>query len=538
MKTGSVFLKGCFVVAVFVAATPAWCQDESPFTQVFDTTAGHTLPLADSAIAERKDWTLVPEDTIEHRFSGDAVLLNDRLAVVFRRVITGAEVYAKSAGGWKRRANLYHLATLAAAADEQTAFKLIENTSGAVMLQVEFGGNRPAALRFRLTTGEAILEIRSDDHAGFLAVDSATRYVVVPDYFGDDMVFEADSLARPTEVARASVCLPAENFCLNLLAGGDAMVMSVWQTSGQEVWFSGSTADSPGWMPSNRIRCAAGKSIWLAFLEAPNLWHASTLALQREWKPPFAAKWRGSLISTNWVADSWDVERGPVPAKTTAIPQARLLVYPNDRSLATPLTVTCPTDVMRNTLGVGPCQYILACEGMAGNPTSDSVMDWVEKQFARKKATAMADDINERLELMIRHVADARTRIARYAEFASRVRKILDHHPGADPFTPIVDDLDRFVVAGLASTASPEHARELATAVTALIGQPDALAACQRLGAELRSIGAVQDGALARCRMAVRRLQAQSRTLAAEQPVESELIRNVQGLAEQMLQRK
>jgi hypothetical protein len=64
------------------------------------------------------------------------------------------------------------------------------------------------------------------------------------------------------------------------------------------------------------------------------------------------------------------------------------------------------------------------------------------------------------------------------------------------------------------------------------------LAACRQLGDQLRLIGAVQDGTMARCRMAVRRLKQQARTLVANQPQEAGLAVEVQQLAEQMLQRK
>ncbi|MBM3333611.1 hypothetical protein FJY63_03020, partial [Candidatus Sumerlaeota bacterium] len=101
-----------------------------------------------------------------------------------------------------------------------------------------------------------------------------------------------------------------------------------------------------------------------------------------------------------------------------------------------------------------------------------------------------------------------------------------------------VVDLSRFVEAGLAPAATSERARQLAAEVIALIGKENAAAECRRLGEQLRVIGAVQDRALAKCRMAVRRLKAESRTVAATQPQNAELARQVRQLAEQMLQTK
>ena len=140
--------------------------------------------------------------------------------------------------------------------------------------------------------------------------------------------------------------------------------------------------------------------------------------------------------------------------------------------------------------------------------------------------------------MMTEHVAHARTRIQSYGEFAGQMRGLLLNKPGSEPFRQIVDDLDRFVAAGVAPTASPERAKQLADEVAALIGKPDAFPACQRLGEQLRSLGAVQDSMLAKCRMAVRRSRAQGKTEVANHSPASDLAQEVQGLAEQMLQKK
>jgi hypothetical protein len=516
-----------------LVALPVCGQEETPFTRLFDTGSSAAEPLADEAVAQRTGWRLVPEDTVDYRFSGDAVFLNDKLAVVLRKKGSGAEVYSKAANGLKRRAALGHGGTRSSLIEALDALKIIENTSGAVMVEAAFKADSGlAALRFRLTTGEALLEVRSAGRAGFVHVQSPTRYVVVPDYFGDDLVFGPEAFR--------GLALPAENFCLHLLDGGDAMLMSVWQSSEQDVWLAVASTRTERDLCSSQIRCLKGKSIWLAFLESPGLWHAGSVSAQDDWKPPFPAKWRCSLVRDNGVADSWDMDRGPQPDQTAGKHQGPLLVYPIDRSTATPLTASCPTDVMRNTLGVGPCQYILACEGLAaqGDPTPNSVMNWVEKQFEGKKEKKAANDIKERLEQMVKHVADARLRIGRYAEFAGQVRKLSAHKPGSGPCLSIVDDLDRFIVAGLTPAASPERAKKLATEVAALIGKENALAACQDLGEQLRSIGAVQDSTLAKCRMAVRRLRQQGRAIDASQSQDAGVAEEVWRLAEQMLLRK
>jgi hypothetical protein len=511
---------------------PAGAQDESPLARLFDTGTTATEPLTAEALARRTGWQPVPEDKIDHQFSGDAVLLNDKLVLVLRKQGRGPEIYTRTAAGLKKRAVLGHAADRASALDTLEAFKIIENTSAGVTLEATFKNSGMASLRFRLTAGEAILEIRPTQAAGFLEVQSATRYVVVPDYFGDDMIYGTEAFN--------GLCLPTENFCLNLIDGGEAILMTVWESRDQDAWLAAPKSGNEGGLCASRIHCLKDKAIWLAFLESPSLWTIKSALAKDGWQAPFPAKWRCSCLRQNAVADSWDAEREAGPNQSAGKHEGPLLIYPIDRSTATPLTATCPTDVMRNTLGVGPCQYILACEGLSaqGDPTPNSVMGWVEKQFEQKKEKKAADDIKERLEQMAQHVGDARSKIEGYAALAVQVRTALARKPGSDQFRPALDDLERSAAAGLGPEPSAQHARQLAAAISALIGKENMLTACRRLGEEIRSIGAVQDHALAKCRMSVRRLQTQARTVLANQPSGAELAQEVQRLAEQTLKNK
>jgi hypothetical protein len=503
-------------------------DEELPVTRLLDTGSPSTERASADLLTIPAAWSQIAEDQTNHPFSGDAVLRNDKLAVVIRKTGEGVEIYSKAAAGLKHRATLNVLQTNLSPQILVAGLDIVENTSAGVSLSVRLAEG--GAVRFRLTTGEATLEIQAGETSGFVAFRSNTRYVVVPDYFGDDLIYNP-------EAARA-LCLPAENMCLNLLEGEDAMIMGVWQSNQQDAWLGQGAGDEKAGRSSTWIRCLGNQKIWLGFFETPGTWHPRTGRADANWKPPFPAKWRASFGRDDGLADSWDLERGPEPGQTTGRHGGPLLIYPIDRSTSTPLTATCITDMMRNTLGVGPCQYILSCEGLGaqGDPTPNSVMGWVEKQFEQKKQTKAADDISERLAVMNAHVADARNRIERYAEFAARAQKSLAGDQ--DAFRPIVESLNRFTASGLTAAASPERSRQLASQVLALIGKDDRLAECRRLGQELRSIGTVQDSTLARCRMAVRRLRAQACTISVNRSQDGQSAKPIQHLAEQMLQSK
>jgi hypothetical protein len=517
-----------FFVLAALSLLSARGEDEAPLTRILDTVTPSTVPTFPDTLNVGSIWIQLPEDRTNHLFSGDAVLRNDKLAVVLPKKLHEVQVFSKTATGLKHRATLGFLATNSSPCDSLEGLEIVENTAAGVSVGMK--SKDGGVVRFRLTTGEATLEIQPGEASGFVELRSRVRYVAVPDYFGDDLVYSAE--------AARDLCLPAENFCLNLIDSEEAMIMSVWQSNEQEAWLGRSAgAKEPG-LPSVRLRSLKNQKIWLAFLESPGTWHQGTSLADANWKPPFPAKWRASFARDHSLADSWDLEKGPDPEQTAAKHGGPLVVYPLDRSVATPLTATCVTDVMRNTLGVGPCQYILSCEGLGaqGDPTPNSVMNWVEKQFEQKKQKKAADDISDRLQVMNQHVADARARIERYAAFTESMRKSL--RSGQDAFQPVLDSLGQITASGLAAAAGPERSRQLTSQVLALVAKDNGLEECRRLGQELRAIGAVQDHTLAKCRMAVRRLRAQACSLAVNQPQEAKSAQLIQGLAEQMLRNK
>jgi hypothetical protein len=503
-------------------------DDDVPFTRVFDTVSPLGKGLSDSELTRTNGWKQVPEDTLKHAFSGDAVVMNDKLLLLMRK--TGPAIYSKTDHGLRFRADVSDAADFLVTA--AAGFNLLENNSGAVKIEEVNKTGQSVGLRFRLTTGEPILEIEATE-SGTRMLHCNIRHVVVQDYFGDDVVYGPNPPRR--------VFLPAENFCLNLLEGGDAILMCVWQAGDQEEALGSRDRNTPV------ITFQKEKRVWLAFLEGPGIWHAKpepeTIMNRRiaspgaEWKPPFPAKWRSTFIRTNTLADSWDTAAGPSLDQRAPQHQGPLLTYLMDRTAATPLTVVCPTDIMRNTLGVGPCQYILACEGLGakGDPTPNSVMGWVEKQFEHNKQKKVASDIQERLSFMTQHVADARVRIQRYAQFAARFQAALaDQSTGAELFRPTVARLQEVAAAGLTPAASPERARQLADQVSTLVPKDNVAAECQRLGEQLRELGAIQDRALARSRMTLRMLRAQARTL-GENGFAKAVAQQVQQLAEEAL---
>ncbi len=529
-------------------------QPGTPFTYLFDTGRRSARPLSSKVLAAKKGWTLVPEDETEHEFQGDAVLTNDKLAVVLRREGPGAEVYSQTSGGARFRAVVMSAPRKAVAVTGISSLRIVENSPGAVMVEADFQGDGQSGTctaAYRLTTGQAMFEMTGLGAADRFFVWSVTRYVVVPDFFADDMVFSAATC----DLNRFG--LPAENFLLNLLDGGDAMLTCVWRLPNRDAY-----AVLTGEGPDRRIRgCefAGGEdeTLWVAVLERAGVWHEETLTPDRDnltdWRPPFDATWRMDVISPEQFRTSFDLSKTriqesvvykPPGPDAAAVIESAVLFYPLNRNAATPLTTFCPIDVLRNTLGVGPCQYILQTEGLASDtdPTPGNVMDWVEMQFEKGSEAESADQIRERMGQMVAHMEHVQARVDEYGVLARELRALSaaqegnqSIRPTVGTFSPTLLDLEQAAAMSRRVGGHPTPASELAEQVIGLVGKGNVREECQRLAEELRFLGALQDRALSKCRMLVRWLRQQARMCAIREPESAGLAREVQRRVGQFL---
>jgi hypothetical protein len=250
-----------------------------------------------------------------------------------------------------------------------------------------------------------------------------------------------------------------------------------------------------------RVDCRDPGPFWLACLEEPVTWgaapfEADALAFTAR---SFPARWR--------VSAAGELGAGALPANG-------FVVYPLDRTKETPLTVYCLVDVLRNTLGCGPCQYVLDAEGAGPEQqvTPDSVADWVEQQFERGRQARRADQIEERLAAAVLHVQWMAGRLSAYEELSTRVLAVLPERPPLDD--PALGRIVRLASrlredAGMLTYGLEITARAAATAarLNALARADGPAAEASELCGELREVGAAQDRALARCRLTVRRIR-------------------------------
>jgi hypothetical protein len=532
-------------------AAAADYEPGAPSTFLFDTGSSSAGILPTAKLNRQADWTLVPEDDLAHKFRGDALVLNDRLAVVLRSAGTGAEIYGQTAQGANYRAEISPRTQADRKPTALSSLQIVENGPAAITLKASFAmsGGSSCSLKYRITAGQVIVEVRPGQGTDRLAVLADTRYVVVPEFFGHDMVFGPRTMSRPR------LRLPAENMLLSLLDSGNAEVMCVWSSNRQEAIALRSTAVPAPQIAGCEIQAAGDKPLWIACLEGTGLWHelatapSGKTAQPADWKLPFPAKWHVDVLHgsseamSSWLGDGTEIHKDSPPTS----PPSATLVYALDRSQATPLTMFTPIDILRGTLGVGPCQYILQTEGLASDsdPTPDNVMTWIEKQFSRKKEKKSADEIRERLAQMVKHIGQTQSRIEQYRQMFEVVDRLCN--AAADGSMPPAEARgSRAILASLARSGiettpspvklSPAHrARLCANQVIDLIGSDGAIAECEKLGGLLRAIGTEQDHIMAVFRMRARWLRQSAAMLAEDHPGDADLAGKVRSKVEEML---
>jgi hypothetical protein len=338
---------------------------------------------------------------------------------------------------------------------------------------------------------------------------------------------------------------------------------------------------------SGSVVAFEGKKIWTSLLEAPQVWHARSLSapdtgkvLPLEWKMPFAAQWRVNFTRPNGLTDSWEMllqdAKGEGYAKPSWLSseqdhlganrkrwntvlgwypypcwadreghgflqpldskaiqfQGPVVVYPINRVKETPLDVYTAVDMMRNTLGVGPCEYILDLEGQKseyrGRATCscrDELAAIYEKN-RQKQERARVDKILDDGLIFVTHI---RGRITRYVEFGHKMREYLASQKKSHPeLADVLDELDKIaaeidarVAARADKIKTPAHVAAMNEDFRKNVRDddgPDALANCKKYSQALVEIGGDQDELSGECRWVVKALRQKAGLLLGQDP--------------------
>jgi hypothetical protein len=436
---------------------------------------------AESLVLEPAKWTSLAEPASS--FKGDAVITNGLLTVVLRRKSSSAEVY----GGAMLRTRL---TVNPGAVLDRVA--LVEHSKTGACLEATYGG---VTVKFRLKRGEVFVETEPGAGAERLQIASPGRYVVLPDFFADDMLVDA------VHIPPALIELPSENFLLQPTADGDALTMVVFENREQEVKVLLSGEGSKRIFAASEIRFGKGRKIWTALLEGKGIWHAFEVGASQAgkisplgWTMPFPAQWRSDFTRVDGLTDSWEMllqakKDGEYmkPSwlgnddRTLGLDRKRWIeilgefqyplwsdheghgfiqpmahkyctmagpafLYPINRVKTTPPDQFTALDVMRSTLGVGPCEYILDVEGQKENKKGNYtcyVRDHLNEIYGKGEQKAKGAEIESLLGDAVEFVKHIRGRIETYIAFGKEMRGFLAEKKTTNPeCAEVIRELD------------------------------------------------------------------------------------------------
>lgn len=563
--------------------------------KLFDTGEAATVPLTGDAIARRSGWSQVPEDKTDHSFRGDTVVANDRLVLVLRRGGPGAELYSQGVDRPALRAVLTPEG--AEAAGRLTSLAIVENGPGEVTIDAAFqsAAGKTLGARFGLAMGQVVVKTEPRQGATGLRVGAPSRFVVLPDFFADDIVVDSSEILSPTAE------LPSENFLLHFLPDRDAIVMTVAGNRGQDARIELSGHGPTRLINSSQMYYGPRGKIWVAVLHGRDIWHQRDVAKEEagrivplDWTAPLAAQWRVDWRLASGVTGSWEMvtqlksgeylKPGWFGTPST-LPESRkrwttvigffpypcwidragrgylqplakpdrfqgpAIIYPINRVRETPLDEFTVVDVVRATLGVGPCEYILDVEGqgaaMKGRATCGT-RDKLKPIYAAKKQKQKRAEIEQALVDVVIFVKHIRSRIDQYVEFGHETLAYLERqkkaHPELSGFLGDMETCTRVIDAAFAkrraSIRDPQYVIDLTEEFrTKLLDYEgdDAMTKCTEITHAIVVVGGNQDELVGECRNAVKVLRQRAGLAMATNPRAAEIAREIRDRTQKAL---
>ncbi|MGI6416098.1 MAG: hypothetical protein ACOX1P_10540 [Thermoguttaceae bacterium] len=184
-----------------------------------------------------------------------------------------------------------------------------------------------------------------------------------------------------------------------------------------------------------------------------------------------------------------------------------VVAYPLDRGRGTPLAAFTVTDLVRATLGVGPCEYILDVKGQrlatpgvytcAGTALLKKIME----DYDEAKHKAEIDKVFNDMLIFVRRY---RGRVEEYIAFRKEMLDYLKQQKAAHPeLETFISDMEK-ITSGLPSRIEkdvPDRVARLADEFRATLPSRDEAAkkAREQINADIRGAGGYQDGIVNGC---------------------------------------
>jgi hypothetical protein len=526
---------------------------------VWDTGKASAAPLKLDA---RDGWTALTDPA---DFKGDAVVSNGRITAVFRKESGAVE--------------LGPVRFLLAGATKLVRAKLIENGKASATVEATYKTAKgEATAKFRVKRGEVAVEVAPGPGAVKLRVECPSRYVVLPDFFSDDIVIDAAKI--PPAVAE----LPSENFLLHFAGKGEAIAMVVFENRDQDVACTLSGTGEARRFTGSEIDFGKDKKIWVALMEAPQIWHVSDVKTgdskketKLDWTMPYLAQWRVDFTRADDLTDSWDLllqkeeggnyqkpswmgagaeTLGPQRKRWTTVlnsfkypcwsdpkraayvqplecdaltMRGPLVIYPANRVPETPPEAFTVLDIARNSLGAGPCEYILDLDNQRSSNKGHATCwtrDYLIPIYTKGGQKSQLKEIDQNLDEVVTFVKYIRARITRYSDFLRAMRESLAAQAKAHPelkepiaaLDRITQEADRRYRVREEKMKTPEYVVKLTDEFRKqgmASESPDALARCKSYTDAIVEVGDNQDQLAGELRWVVRAIRQKAGLLLA-----------------------
>ncbi|MBM3239404.1 hypothetical protein FJZ31_24190 [Candidatus Poribacteria bacterium] len=501
-------------------------------------------------VRDKTNWQLVPAGTGGvYSSKGDVVLENDYLTVIFCSKKGKVIVYSKSG---EKRIELTPI-QLKGKETNITSCNILQNADDKVTIEARFSakemaGNLPAIFSF---SKEQIIEVKpvrspkkitdsrsKDVNMKGINIFSPIEFAIVPNFISDDLIFNPKDYH-----SGETLYIPSENIFLGLLKGNDSMLVITWPKGKQEMRLILDNEEAGRLVESIDLE-NDGKSVFLAILDAPGIWHKEELKssyLEKDvaidWKRPFPAKWITQLyedeVKTTYTfkeaepkaEDFWRAGIGwytyPVwfeeekavyhPGKKVP-PKGESIIYFLERK-GTPDSVSTPVDVMKRTLDSQTYESILDFEGRSHrsltrpnfvvDTATCGVTDRLKPIFEAGEEVKKKEYIKGGIEDMLYFLAKERKRALEYQDFANEMIEFLTlmkrEKPKSKPFLDKMKDITKEIIAAYEyekeNIKDLKYAEKLAkeTEVLTQRKRPDNFAAFMKLKGEWTGMGGAVD---------------------------------------------
>ena len=545
-------------------------QEATESVHVFDTGTPSATALTADAVGQRDGWKEIAPG---HACGGDLCVANADLALVLRKRATGAEGYYRLGTRWVPGPKLVPAAAGGTQAQKTKTLRVTELTPAKAVVEAATvtATGRAVLTRYIVRRNQPMVELQPGDGMGRLVVEAQSRYTVLPDIFGGDLVVSA----AQTQATRLR--LPSERLVAQLLAGGNAIVACAWRSGAQAVQLTVDGAGADRMIATTEIQCSREKDlgVWVAVLAAPDIWCQQPIAgldpvkdTKPEWKAPFRALWRADFQRTDGLIDAWkciikkpnnDFEGFGVSAKKKSrtvwtstrgtfaypvcldgdnlclrntkfegLPEAKydpaghVVVFPFRRISGSPDRASGVFDVLTDALQNTPEAAQLddlQIQRVPRDcyPATCAVTAEYEKIFADKEEHAKQAELLKRLDDMDHFCIGIRSRMDEYLAWAKQTHEFCAREKAAKPqLGALVDELDGIVgkFNGVfehlkLAERTPAAARALSAQVRALVDSSEDKKdeKANQLGRATRTIGGSQDESIGRFRTITRELR-------------------------------